>query len=545
MLVALAGAAAAAPAAWSTFPGLNGRLAYEARSGSTPADEAGREATAGISTLQPLPGKLQEGTPLPLGHAGDRDAAWSHDGTKIAFVRQRGRNADIYLVDADGRNERRLTGHPAVDADPAFSPDGRQLAFTSSRDGNREIYVMAVERPRRPRRLTFDPAIDQRPDWSPAGTRIAFESARADSNRDIYAMEPDGSAVTRLTFNPISDAHPSWHPEGGKIAFGRGARGARDIFTLSPGTHGATRLTRGGYDAHFPAWSPDGKQIAFTSIANVCQRASRNITRLMTAEGDNPQASGPVCAPGDEAMAVLPASPQPAAEGLNAAWGPLPPPQKKPTPTETVIVEPLDPLEPMAPSPVFVRVEGAVAAAPLVAPLEVPVGTPKAEYATVIDTRGREMKIEAATPRGSTSSVAVSEGRATLSQTRGGVIDLQLPHPCAPGGGTGVVHELRVKTLPQAATSAASRVRAARKPKKKPKDVGVGGSNSKGHSKRTEWTTVDTCGSTITRVRSGVVEVTDLTEPRDCARTPGVRCKRVLVGPGTEQGRKYTARSRR
>jgi dipeptidyl aminopeptidase/acylaminoacyl peptidase len=488
-LVALVATAVAAPAAWSTFPGLNGRLAYEARSG----------ATLNIFTIQPLAVRPEDHTRLTSSGAIDRDAAWSSDGDQIAFMSQRDGNAEIYRMNADGTGQRRLTTDPAFDADPTFSPDGTQLAFTSTRDGNPEIYVMAVDGSGQ-RRLTFDPATDLEADWSPDGTRIAFESDR-DGNMEIYAMNPDGGAVTRLTFNPEVDVDPSWHPDGTRIAFVSGAGGGLEIFNLRPGTAGRTQLTRGASDAHFPAWSPDGEQIAFTRSEE---------TRVMKADA---RGIGEV-----------------AANGADAAWGSLPPPPPVPTLAKTMNVEP------PTTGTVFVRVDGAAAAAPLVDPHEIPVGS-------VIDTREGELKIEAAAPNGrSTSSVTVSEGRATLSQTDGGVTVLRLPRDNCCG-----VRRNTLRTRTRARTpalSAALSADSARRKRKKGSRV-----NSPDHSKAisggTDWTTIRTRRGTTTRVHSGVVEVTDLTKPAGCARSPRVRCKRVLVGRGTEQGPEYTAGQRR
>ena len=68
---------------------------------------------------------------------------WSADGTSIAFViDELGARSNIFQVDADGGNFRRLTAGPKFDGRPAFSPDGSKLAFQSNRDGNYEIYVM-------------------------------------------------------------------------------------------------------------------------------------------------------------------------------------------------------------------------------------------------------------------------------------------------------------------------------------------------------------------------------------------------------------------
>ena len=137
--------------------------------------------------------------------------AWSPDGETLAFVSFRG-NTDVFIVDASGSGEKRLTSDPGDDFTPAWSPDGTSIAFTSFRDGNAEIYVVKADGSRATR-LTTDSGADWSPSWSPDGAWIAFESER-DGNRDIYVMRADGSGVTRLTNNRARDTWPSWAPFG-------------------------------------------------------------------------------------------------------------------------------------------------------------------------------------------------------------------------------------------------------------------------------------------------------------------------------------------
>jgi dipeptidyl aminopeptidase/acylaminoacyl peptidase len=460
-VVALVGAAAGAPAAWATFPGLNGQLAYEAGSG----------ATRNVFAIQPLAGSARDVTPLKEDNARApaRDAAWSADGRRIAFMSERDGNPEIYVMNSDGSGQRRLTHDPAVDADPAFSRDGTRLAFTSMRDGNPEIYVMADDGSAQTR-LTFDPAADQQADWSPDGTRIAFESTRH-GNHEIYTMNPDGGAVTRLTFSSEFAADPSWHPDGASIAFVSGPSGALNIFTLRPGTAGRTQLTDGLSDVHHPAWSPDGQQIAFTASGST-------YVRKVDASG-----IGEV-----------------AAYGADAAWGPLPSPLRVPELSETVNMKPT--------GTVFVHVNGAAAATPLADPLEIPVGS-------VIDTTRGKVEVEAATTdERSTSSVAASGGRAAVSQTDGGVTVFRLPrNPCCGDRRTRLRTQTRARTT---APTAARRGRCRR-----------GGTLSPKHGRTygclTDWTTIRAGRTTTVRVRSGVVEVTDFVRDQtvlvgDCQR---------------------------
>jgi WD40 repeat protein len=138
-------------------------------------------------------------------------AAASTNG-KIAFASNRDGNAEIYVMDPDGRNQIDLTTHGARDADPAWSPDGRQIAFTSFRDGNFELYIMDVNS-RKTTRLTDNPADDSFPAWSPDGEKIAFQSKR-DGNWEICVMNADGSNQKRLTNHMRDNNHPAWGSPG-------------------------------------------------------------------------------------------------------------------------------------------------------------------------------------------------------------------------------------------------------------------------------------------------------------------------------------------
>ena len=63
--------------------------------------------------------------------------------SQIVFTSSRDGNPEIYVMDADGKNQRRLTHHPADDGLPSWSPDGQKIAFSSYRNGgNIQIFVM-------------------------------------------------------------------------------------------------------------------------------------------------------------------------------------------------------------------------------------------------------------------------------------------------------------------------------------------------------------------------------------------------------------------
>ena len=87
---------------------------------------------------------------------------------KIAFTSDRDGNFEIYVMDADGSNQKQLTNNNTNDWFSAWSPDGKKIAFMSKRDDNNEIYIMDVDGSNQ-KRLTNNNTSNYSPVWSPAG----------------------------------------------------------------------------------------------------------------------------------------------------------------------------------------------------------------------------------------------------------------------------------------------------------------------------------------------------------------------------------------
>src|SRR5215207_2133945 len=101
---------------------------------------------------------------LGLIEAQPAEATFPGKNGKIAFQSDAGGNYDIYTMNRNGEKIAKLTTNPADDEDPAFSPDGKKIAFTSNRDGNSDIYKMTVKG-RNLVQLTSDPATTFGADW--------------------------------------------------------------------------------------------------------------------------------------------------------------------------------------------------------------------------------------------------------------------------------------------------------------------------------------------------------------------------------------------
>lgn len=191
---------------------------------------------------------------------------WSPDCRKIAFSSTRDGNFEIYVMNADGSGQTRLTENPAFDWAPAWSPNGQVIAFTSEREGDGEVYVMDAGGSNQ-KRLTISPispAGENTGSWSPSGRKIAFTS-EGDGDFEIYVMNADGSGQTKLTDNSAFDGRPVWSPSGDRIAFFSGRDGNTEIYVMSADGSNQTRLTNESSGDWNPSWSPDGRQIVFDS----------------------------------------------------------------------------------------------------------------------------------------------------------------------------------------------------------------------------------------------------------------------------------------
>jgi Tol biopolymer transport system component len=137
-------------------------------------------------------------------------SGWSSDGSQILFYWYREGYNQLWIMDADGSHQRKLTTDSSWNAIPAMSPDRLKIAFASYRTGNYEIYVMQVDG-MNATRLTNATTEDWRPVWSADGTKILFEANR-DGRTQIYTMNPDGSQQMRLTDNLAYAGQPAWRP---------------------------------------------------------------------------------------------------------------------------------------------------------------------------------------------------------------------------------------------------------------------------------------------------------------------------------------------
>jgi Tol biopolymer transport system component len=213
--------------------------------------------------------------------ADDQNPSMSPDSSKIAFTSNRdSAYYQIYLMNADGTNVTRLTNHSAMDFSPSFKSDGSKIVFSSRPDGNSDIYVMNADGTNQIR-LTNDPSGDEAPVFSPDGSKIAFTSSR-DVFNEIYLMNADGTDQMNLTNHPSHDDSPSFSPDGYRIAFTSTRDGNLEIYVMNLDGANQTRLTNNAAVDASPSYSPSLGKIAFVST-----RAGNHEIFAMDTDGSN------------------------------------------------------------------------------------------------------------------------------------------------------------------------------------------------------------------------------------------------------------------
>ena len=179
---------------------------------------------------------------------------------------------EIYLMNTDGSNQRRLTRNELYDSSPSFSPDGKEIVFLRNMEKrNTDIFLMNLESLHE-KRLTESKEADNSPYFTRDGKKIRYTFVNWDTDRyEIWEMNYDGSQKTRVMELEDSCSEPSFSRDDQKITY----ISSRDTnYEINPytkielwimnkdGSEKKQLTFTKNYKSN-PTFSPEGNQILF------------------------------------------------------------------------------------------------------------------------------------------------------------------------------------------------------------------------------------------------------------------------------------------
>jgi TolB protein len=180
---------------------------------------------------------------------------------------------DIFEADQDGGSMKNLTNSKGYDAEGSYSPDGKQIVFCSNRDGNLELYIMDADG-KNVRKLTNAPnCYNGGPFFSPDGKKVIFRSDRKEKDRlQLYVINADGTGEKALTNNDkwVYWA-PYWYKDGKHIIYtgadhsDEKARPNYDLHWMNIETGKTVRITHAPGADVLPVFNPDYTKVMWTS----------------------------------------------------------------------------------------------------------------------------------------------------------------------------------------------------------------------------------------------------------------------------------------
>ncbi|MDR2616397.1 MAG: Tol-Pal system beta propeller repeat protein TolB [Endomicrobium sp.] len=203
---------------------------------------------------------------------------WSPDGEEIIYTSYLYRNPDLFSLNLVKNKRRIISKYQGLNVTGSFSPDGEKIVLTLSRGRFPNLYLLGTNG-EIIQRLTNGFCIDTSPSFSPSGQEIVFISDRS-GYPQLHLMDIDGGNVRRLTTSEFCDS-PAWSPRGDKIVFTmRKSKGNYDLYIYDLPTGKITQLTNKQKRNENPSWSPDGRFVVFSST-----RSDKSEIYIMAIDG--------------------------------------------------------------------------------------------------------------------------------------------------------------------------------------------------------------------------------------------------------------------
>lgn len=206
---------------------------------------------------------------LTHNNSDNRYASYNKGGELIVFESNRNGNWQIYSMDVNGNNQRRVINSTSNDRRPTWHPYKNIILFESDRTGVNEIYTYDLSTrslKKIPTGLKGNKLYAQ---FAPNGMELIFNYKVRDNNYNVYTISVKGKRLKKIIDNAFENAYPRYTRKGGAILYfsKKHTKNVNDeVYVRNNVINKDKRLTNSSQNSNFANWSNNGARIAYSSM---------------------------------------------------------------------------------------------------------------------------------------------------------------------------------------------------------------------------------------------------------------------------------------